>query len=68
MRISINVTPDIERAAKFSRTTVRDFCLAWILARVEACEDDMIEHDGEMVGDRREIEELENEALSGLLD
>lgn len=54
MRISIKVTPGIERAAKFSKQTVREFCLEWIAAGVQACEDDYV---------NREFEELENAAL-----
>jgi hypothetical protein len=61
--IHIEVTPEIEQAAKFSNQPVRDFCLDWIRAGVEACEDDYITHDGEVIGDECEIEELENETL-----
>jgi hypothetical protein len=58
MNINIEVTPDIERAAKFSKQTVSEFCLDWIAAGVEACEDDYIIHEDEVIGDRREIETL----------
>jgi hypothetical protein len=63
MNINIEVTPDIERAAKFSKQTVSEFCLDWIAAGVEACKADYIMHEGEVIGDRCEIERLEIETL-----
>lgn len=61
--MNIEVTPDIERAAKFSNQTVSEFCLCWIAAGVNACEADYIIHEGEVIGDRRDIEALEIETL-----
>ena len=59
--MNIEVTPDIERAAKFSKQTVSEFCLGWIAAGVEACRADYIIHEGEVIGDRLELEQLETE-------
>jgi hypothetical protein len=56
MSITIEVTERIARAAKFSKQTVSEFAEDWIAAGVEACEDDYITHAGEIIGDRRELE------------
>lgn len=60
MTIQITVTPSeharIERAAALSQQSVSDFASAWLLAGVEACEDDYIIHEGEVIGDRLAIE------------
>ncbi len=63
MNIAIKVTPEIKRAAKFNKLSVRDFCDDSIAECVKACERDYIIHEGEVIGDRCEIERLEIETL-----
>jgi hypothetical protein len=67
IKISIEVTTDewnrIGHAAKFSERTVERFATDWIMAGVRACEDDCITHQGEVIGDRLEIDELSRECL-----
>jgi len=67
MNINIPVTTDerkrIKCAAKLEGLTVNEFAANWILAGVRACEDDYITYDGEVIGDRLKIEELEKDVF-----
>jgi hypothetical protein len=47
----------------FSKQTVTEFALDWLFAGVQACEDDYIVHEGEIVGDELEIDALAAECL-----
>jgi len=70
MSIAIETTTDkrkrIQRAAKFSNVSLKEFVEDWIMAGVRQCEDDYIinPRTGEIIGDRLEIEELEREVLN----
>jgi uncharacterized protein (DUF1778 family) len=70
INIAVKVTADeskrIKRAAKFSGQSVADFIKSWTAAGVQACEDDYIIHDGEIIGDRLETAALERVALEAL--
>jgi hypothetical protein len=63
MSITIKVTKRMKRAAEFSKQSVRDFCDDSIAECVKACERDYLIHEGEVIGDRCEIEALEIETL-----
>jgi hypothetical protein len=67
MSINFEITTDeherIERAANFLKQTVSEFAAEWLFAGVQACEDDYISHDGEVIGDRLKIEQLAKECL-----
>jgi hypothetical protein len=56
MNITIKVTEQMQQAAKFSKQTPSEFIGDWIMAGVQACEDDYIidPRTGKIIGDRLE--------------
>jgi hypothetical protein len=63
--INISVTADewarIQVAVRFLGRSVKGFARGGIMSGVEACEDDYIIYNGEVIGDRLKIEELGND-------